>query len=176
MNTPPTSRASLHPQEEWIRQLYEQVFPVFAQYVALQGGQLDEAREVFQESVIVLFEKRRVESILNEKGYLFGICKHLYRKHVQEGKSWNSLDGVDVVQPDEPRLSASKVMEFLKVAGERCLEILQSFYYEKLSMDEVASRFGFGSERSATVQKYKCLEKVREEVKNRSLAYEDFTD
>jgi hypothetical protein len=30
--------------------------------------------------------------------------------------------------------------------------------------------------RSATVQKYKCMEKIRETIKDRSLVYEDFIE
>jgi predicted DNA-binding protein YlxM (UPF0122 family) len=45
------------------------------------------------------------------------------------------------------------------------MELLKAFYYDHCSMQEVADRFGFNGRRSATVQKYKCLEKVREEIK-----------
>jgi hypothetical protein len=43
-------------------------------------------------------------------------------------------------------------------------------------MKELADLFGYAGERSATVQKYKCIEKVRETVKEQSLAYEDFIE
>jgi hypothetical protein len=35
---------------------------------------------------------------------------------------------------------------------------------------------GFANEHSASAQKYKCLEKVREIVKQKSLTYEDFVE
>jgi hypothetical protein len=41
-------------------------------------------------------------------------------------------------------------------------------------MTQVAETFGFSGVRSATVQKYKCIEKVRETVKQKALTYEDF--
>jgi hypothetical protein len=43
-------------------------------------------------------------------------------------------------------------------------------------MVKVAQLFGFSGERSATVQKYKCIEKVRETVKQKALTYEDFLE
>jgi len=46
------------------------------------------------------------------------------------------------------------------------MDLLQAFYYFKTPMREIAEEFGYRSERSATVQKYKCLEKVRDTVKN----------
>jgi len=55
------------------------------------------------------------------------------------------------------------------------MRLLNAFYYEKLNMDEIAIRFGFSGKRSATVQKFKCLGKVRQVVRRKSLQYEDFT-
>ncbi len=54
------------------------------------------------------------------------------------------------------------------------MDMLQAFYYDKLNMREIAERFNLSGERSATVQKHKCLEKVREKVKEKSMTYEDF--
>jgi hypothetical protein len=41
-------------------------------------------------------------------------------------------------------------------------------------MKQIAQRFGLSGERSAAVQKHKCLEKVRNTVKEKALTYEDF--
>ncbi len=56
------------------------------------------------------------------------------------------------------------------------MELLKSFYYDQLPLADAATLFGFSGVRSATVQKYKCLEKVRESIKEKSLIYEDFLD
>jgi hypothetical protein len=53
---------------------------------------------------------------------------------------------------------------------------LKAFYYDNLPVNTIANLFGYSGERSATVQKYKCMEKVRETIKERSLAYEDFIE
>jgi len=41
-------------------------------------------------------------------------------------------------------------------------------------MKDVSEKFGFSGERSATAQKFKCLEKIRSVVKQKSLSKEDF--
>lgn len=43
-----------------------------------------------------------------------------------------------------------------------------------MSMEDLAGRFGYSIVRSATVQKYKCLKKVRDSIKEKSMSYEDF--
>ena len=45
--------------------------------------------------------------------------------------------------------------------GERCFGLLKLYYFEKLSMRSIAEAMGFGSDRSAKTQKYKCLERAR---------------
>ncbi|WP_282636750.1 hypothetical protein [Sphingobacterium thalpophilum] len=56
------------------------------------------------------------------------------------------------------------------------MSLLKSFYYDQMSLQEIADDFGFSGIRSATVQKYKCLEKIRETVKEKALLYEDFLE
>ena len=52
----------------------------------------------------------------------------------------------------------------------------EAFYYDALPVVDVASLFGYSGTHSATVAKYKCLEKVRETVKQKSLNYADFIE
>ena len=64
--------------------------------------------------------------------------------------------------------------QYLQAAGKKCLQLLQAFYYEQRSMEEIARELNYRTAHSATVQKYKCLEKVRETIK-RSDIYEEAT-
>ena len=70
--------------------------------------------------------------------------------------------------------STSRLLRYLEAAGKKCMDMLQAFYYDKQNMREIAEQFGLSGERSATVQKHKCLEKVRDKVKEKALTYEDF--
>lgn len=159
-----------------IKSLYLESFPDVARYIAKKGGSPDQAREIFQEGIVRFYEQIYVsEKTLqtSPQAYLFGICRHIWSNHFNQGIQNAPLDGTDYVE--ESRESGTeKLIAHLQSAGQKCMDLLQSFYYEKLSMMQLAQRFGFTSERSATVQKYKCLEKVRDEVKSKSLTYEDF--
>ncbi|HBW79381.1 MAG TPA: RNA polymerase subunit sigma-70, partial [Sphingobacterium sp.] len=70
--------------------------------------------------------------------------------------------------------SSARLFRFLEIAGRKCLELLKSFYYDQMSLQEIADEYGYSGVRSATVQKFKCLEKVRESVKEKSLVYDDW--
>jgi hypothetical protein len=77
---------------------------------------------------------------------------------------------------DDVQPSSAKILNYLETAGQKCMEILKAFYYDNLPVNVIAGLFGYSGVRSATVQKYKCMEKVRETIKEKSLAYEDFVE
>lgn len=164
-------------RESIIRECYQDVFPISAAYVHKRGGNLEEAKEVFQESLVVYFEKlvdSEFEPEQNHQAYLMGIFKKQWLKYKARIQSTTDLGEQDFIEEKESKVLHMKLLRFLQQSGQRCMDLLQAFYYEKIPMKQLADRFGYGSVRSVTVQKYKCLEKVRSEVKQKSLQYEDF--
>lgn len=156
---------------------YREVFPAFAAFVHQRGGQLDDARDIFQEALLVYYEQvlRHQEAV--NHNYLFGICRHLWhRKSRHATRQTAELAPEDIPDPEpfyeEP--STNKLQALLSRVGERCMELLTLFYYHNQTMQQIAHTFGFSGERSATVQKYKCLEKVRDHVHTQKMIYEDF--
>jgi DNA-directed RNA polymerase specialized sigma24 family protein len=158
--------------------LYKSTFPSVARYISKMGGSFDDAKDIFQDALVIYYEKAVTSAIAintNEKAYLVGISKHLWLRKFKDNSHNTSLDGIDIAfNMDDDQPSESKLMHFLETAGKKCMELLRSFYYDQLPLVDAAKLFGFSGVRSATVQKYKCLEKVRETIKERSLTYEDF--
>lgn len=184
MATQLKENTSLNDREAWLTTLYKNTFPLVAKYVSRMGGSLDEARDIFQDALIIYYEKT-VRAELNleysDKAYLFGIARHLWNKRFKEGEKQISIDefGTDfdeeaaLFKADDQEISTSRLFQLLQTAGQRCMQLLSAFYYEKLKMENIAERFGFSGPHSATVQKFKCLEKVKETVREKSISYED---
>ncbi|TFF34772.1 RNA polymerase sigma factor [Mucilaginibacter psychrotolerans] len=168
--------------EKLMMRLYKSAFPAVARYVAKLGGNVDDARDVFQDALVIYYEKAAIGKLELQKGesaYLLGIAKHLWHKKFRNGRYDISLDefeGFDLPDEIEPQPIAEKLQHYLETAGQRCMQLLGAFYYDKLPMKQIAGLFGYAGERSVTVQKYKCLEKVRETIKQNALQYEDFID
>lgn len=157
--------------------LYKSVFPSVAKNVSKMGGSFDEAKDIFQDALVIYYEKAVAGSFTintSEKAYLAGIAKNLWLKKFRENNRQVAMDGFDIEAEEEAEVSDSKLLNFLQTAGKKCMDLLRSFYYDQLPLNDIAETFGFSGTRSATVQKYKCLEKVRETVKEKSLTYEDF--
>ncbi len=164
---------------EVIESLYIKAFPLVAKYISQNGGSLDEAKDIFQDALVIYFEKTYSGFVpeQNEKSYLLGIARNLWSKRFGELSKQNSSENIaNTTEDDYTETNSQNIMQLLSTAGKKCMELLSAFYYEKLDMEKLAGRFGFSGARSATVQKFKCLEKVKETVKTKSLQYEDFTN
>ncbi|KIO78901.1 RNA polymerase subunit sigma-70 [Pedobacter lusitanus] len=182
------SKEEIHPaQEALLMSLYQDAFPLVANHISKMGGSFDEAKDVFQDALIIYYEKVRHTGITlrySEKAYLFGIAKYLWNKRYNLTSREISLDqlcnrsdeDLGLVDSVYEEVSSSRLLHLLQTAGQKCMELLSAFYYEKLNMETLADRFGFSGPRSATVQKFKCLEKIKETVKEKSLKYEDIME
>lgn len=172
-------------------ELYQRMFPVVARHVAKWGGTMEEAKDIFHDALLVYYEKTLIGVTVmqrNEAGYIFGVARHLWTKRYVQNQRQASLDqlmagfeasdtGMDWPDDAQEEIAATtgkRIMRILQGAGQKCMELLTAFYYEKLDMQTLANRFGYSGTRSATVQKFKCLQKVKEVVKEKSLQYEDF--
>jgi DNA-directed RNA polymerase specialized sigma24 family protein len=167
-------------REKRFMALYKKAFPAVARYVSKMGGSFDEAKDIFQDALIIYYEKivnAPVALQTNEQAYLLGIAKHLWAAKFRENTLLTPLGmQVDFIEEEELQPAQGKLMHYLETAGQKCMDILKAFYYDNLPANAIAALFGYSGERSATVQKYKCMEKVRETIKEQSLAYEDFVE
>ncbi len=162
-------------REQQLLELYKTTFPMVARFISKRGGTFEQSKDVFHDALVVWYERNNQPNPIatNASAYLFGIAKHLwYRKFAEANQNIPLQTDFQEMTEEEP--SSSRLLNLLETAGKKCLDLLRSFYYDKLSIAELASGYGFSSVRSATVQKYKCLEKVRETVKQKSMCYEDF--
>lgn len=173
--------------EAMLMSLYQDAFPLVASHVSRMGGSFDEAKDIFQDALIIYYEKVKYSGMVlkhSEKAYLFGIARYLWNKRYKETSKQLPLDQLNIELDEEAspadsvyqEISTSRLLHLMQTAGQKCMRLLSAFYYEKLNMEALAGRFGFSSARSATVQKFKCLEKIKETVKEKSLKYEDIME
>ena len=168
-------------REELFTTLYQMAFPAVARYVSKMGGSFDEAKDVFQDALVAYYERSAKGSLIiksTDKAYILGTAKYLWFKKHKQGRHHIPLENFDAAASDQENESQteSKLMHYLQTAGKKCMDLLRAFYYDHTPLADTAEQFGYSGIRSATVQKYKCLEKVRETIKQKALTYEDFLD
>lgn len=170
-------------REQIFEHLYEEVFPVVAGFVSKQGGSFQDAKDIFQDALIIYYEKSVNNDLkinLSDEAYLVGIAKHLWIRKFKSNLKLISLDQLekDITLPEDffTSKNENRILRLLEVAGKKCLELLHSIYYEKQSMEEVSKSHGLSNAHSASAQKHKCIEKMKDTVKQKSLSYEDFME
>lgn len=172
---------TLSARNRFFEETYESVFPTVASFVHQMNGSYQDAKDIFQDALIIYFERITENSLkinVSPERYILGIAKHLWLRKFKDDRKKVALDDFERVLylPIDffPSVRTKRVLQFVEAAGNKCLDLLRSFYYERLGLKEIASTFGYGSEHSVSVQKYKCLEKVRDAIREKSVTYEDF--
>ena len=156
-----------------VETLYKSHFGMIQHFVTNNNGSFDDARDIFQEAMIALYEKVQNDSFTLScqiKTYLFSICKHLWLKRLQQMGKYssplNTHEEVISVESDVAELQNKEatyaIMDrALNSLGEPCKSLLEGYYLNKKGMQELASEFGYTNADNAKNQKYKCLIRLK---------------
>ena len=156
-----------------IEKIYRENFPSIQTFILKNNGLADDAKDIFQEAMIILFQKAKMESFVltcQVKTYLYSVCRRLWLKKLQRENRYNHLTDVlketvtveEEIEEYEKRNAEMNIMEkALSKIGEPCKSILEAFYIEKKSMPEIAATFEYTNADNAKTQKYKCLSRLK---------------
>jgi len=155
--------------------LYVEYFNMAKYFIVKNNGTLDEAKDVFQDAIIVLFEKTKNPNFIitcTLKTYLYSIVRNLWLKVLSKKKKNVSLTDfekyykIEIEEYDtEKDNKIDKVLDAIKLLGEKCKKILTSFYFEKKKMSLIAEELGYTNANNAKNQKYKCMQQLKKMVK-----------
>lgn len=156
-----------------IETIYRENFQAIKAFIIKNNGYADDALDIFQEAMIVLFEKAKSGSFVLScqlQTYLYSICRRLWLKKLQKQDRYNpGFETIEETVPveDEMESHEKKNNDFLYMEnalqkiGEPCKSLLEAFYIEKKSMPEIAGMFGYTNSDNAKTQKYKCLVRLK---------------
>jgi RNA polymerase sigma factor (sigma-70 family) len=171
------------PSEKSFEEWYESAFPYVAKFVGKMGGSFQDAKDIFHDALVLFYEKtcqQNFQPKTSAEAYILGIAKHLWIRKFNKDKNKVSLDeseaAISIPNDYFPDVDSHRLLILLEQTGKKCLQLLHSFYYENLSLKDITDQLGYRSVHSATVSKYKCLEKLRDSVKEKSISYEDFME
>lgn len=161
-----------------LAQLYEEAFPKVAKFVANRGGTFDHAKDIFQDALVIFYEKSMQGNVFElPERYLVGIAKHLWIRKFKDDHKIVALDELEkaiTIPEDYHEPSENRLVSLLELTGRKCLSLLRAFYYDNLSIGQIKNAFGFSTTHSASAQKFKCIEKMRTIIQEKSMDYEDF--
>lgn len=156
-----------------IEKIYLEHFSMVKSLVINNNGTADDAADIFQESMIVLFEKARSGSFelhCQLKTYIYSVCRRLWLKKLQQQSRFIAQnDSIEETIPVEEEVESHEKKQYdfnlmeaaMAKVGEPCKSLLEAYYIQKKHMTEIAADFGYTNADNAKTQKYKCLVRLK---------------
>jgi RNA polymerase sigma factor (sigma-70 family) len=156
-----------------VETIYRDNYGMIQAFIVKNNGFPEDARDIFQEGMIILFEKAKLNSFVLScqiKTYLYSVCRRLWLKKLQQqSRYFPSVELLKETVPIENDLEAHEkqaadfnlLEQALARIGEPCKSILEAYYIKKKSMPEIAAAFGYTNADNAKTQKYKCLIRLK---------------
>lgn len=160
-----------------IKEIYRLAFPACAHLITNHQGTTEDARDVFQEALIVLHRNVRkpdFELTCQVQTYLYAVVRRLWMKR----QAQHHKKGLELIvdEPEhkfiviaEDELEDKRQIEqqhniIAQCMGEltaECQKVLLGFYYKKQSLTEIAELLGY-TVNFTKVKKGRCMKTLRE--------------
>ena len=155
--------------ETALQYLYKKHYRMILHLVTKNSGNEVEAQDIFQDALILFWEKaQKPDFVLTAKitTFLYSICQNLWRKELSK-KQRISFEEKDeaVVEDWEQNERIQAMQACINKLGETCKKILQLYYFDNLSMQDIAERLGLANADTAKSKKYKCKKELDDLVK-----------
>ena len=175
--------------QKTLKFLYHNNYGKVERYIVNNNGSTQDAKDIFQEAFLTVYQNVRAKKFIptNEtalQGYLFTIAKNKWKDHFRNSKikkTHRISDGLNAtltsqeegnIEIDDSQVKIDNTMNAFNDLGEECKEILTLFYFDKMTMRDIATYQNL-TEASARNKKYRCMQhlkslafKLLEEQKN----------
>ncbi len=163
-------------KEAAFRYCYSEYLSMVKSWLIKNGCSGEDADDLFQEALLVLFDKVKKDDFeLNSKlsTYLLSVAKYMmYNKNrKQRGNEKISLDYVSEMEAEHVEEDIQyfeqqeKLYDNLESAlielGSPCKEILEAYYMDSMTMQDISELMSYTNANNAKTQKYKCLNRLK---------------
>ncbi len=163
----------LNNSDNILKRVYVAYFPMILKLIINNSGTSDDAKDIYQEAIIVLYNKIKngdFELTSKLKTFIYSVCRRLWLKRLTQMNRFSGdlKDFQEHVPADEDLewyterdVQYVKMQGALKLLGEPCKTIIEDFYIHNRSMQEICENFGYTNADNAKTQKYKCLQRLK---------------
>jgi RNA polymerase sigma factor (sigma-70 family) len=159
--------------------LYEANRKQIRAFIARNNGTSDDANDLLQEAVIVLWERVRSDRYEHKaqlSTFIYATVKNMWLRRLARMRRESPADieaqsgriedasALDImVESEEARI----VSEALTNLGDPCKTLLTLYYWEEQSMEHIASALGFANADTAKSKKYQCKKALEKLLRGR---------
>ncbi|MCC5919806.1 MAG: sigma-70 family RNA polymerase sigma factor [Cyclobacteriaceae bacterium] len=151
--------------ERALEYLYAKHYSMMTRMIIKNNGSESDAKDVFQDSLIVFWQKViKKELHLSSKisTYIYSICQNLWLKELDRRKrlDYKEEDGIE----NEDVLGREEQVKIIRDAvdslGETCKNVLGMYYFDGMSMKQIADKLGFANTDTVKTKRYKCKKRL----------------
>ncbi len=149
--------------------VYKTHWNMILRLVQLNNGTAEDAKDVYQDAMIHLYGKLRQEQFLltcQLKTYLYAVCRYKWLKRLRGQTLLRDTENLENLPEltDTPEVSLpydEQIHQAVTTMDEPCRSILVAFYYEKLSLSQIAKHMQYASDNVVKQQKFRCIERLK---------------
>lgn len=167
-----------------VEEIYQKYSKAIIKLVVDNNGTLDDAKDVIQEGLIIIFKKARDKDFQLTSSFLtyfYAIARHVWWRMLKKKKDKEVSINENLGLIDESDIEAAFLKEEkhsfylskLKELGEQCRQLLE-YHTQGKRIREIVQLMGFSSENYARKRKFKCKEKLIKIIEE-DPKYKDFT-
>lgn len=164
-----------------LRPLYEQALPKIFQYVRKNGGDFEDAKDLLQETILILHQqilKGKFDQRYEVLGFMYSVARNQWINKAKREKIYHKdpefdydyHHNIDATQlgdmiTEERKTAVDQLMEKI---GEPCKSLLKYIVVEGLKLEEVRKKMNFTSTNTVKTYNYRCKKKLMDMIKSDS--------
>lgn len=156
--------------------LYQQYFIYTKKFVLNNKGNLEDAEDIFQDSLVILYEKLYTDDFKARTClgyYISGISKNLWLKKLRSKEFFIEIpENYYATHQEEINLAIENERDYwdrlngyINSISTHCKNLIQDIFMKNKSIEEIQSKYQYSSKHNAQNQKHKCVEQIRK-IKN----------
>ena len=152
--------------------LYSSYFVFTKRFVLNNKGSDEDAEDIFQDALIVLYEKLCADNFQVYtclENYVTGIAKNLWLKKLRKQFNTEEIsdnyyaknaEEIDLAIENE-RNYIDKLADIIGKVSSHCQNLIEDIFMKNKSIEEIQTKYNYSSKKNAQNQKYKCVEQIR---------------
>jgi RNA polymerase sigma factor (sigma-70 family) len=151
--------------------LYDRCFPSVEAYIINNSGTLEDAEDLFQESILIFHKKIQSGSFNLTSpvaAYLFSVVRNMWLNQLRTRRHID-IENIDQLEHEmlvEEHSSSrgEKLDEWIQKVTDHCQWILNGFYFMQMPLEQLMKKMGWKNKHTASNQKYKCIQMLKKQV------------
>ncbi len=157
-------------RKKTLNQIYRDYFPVIKDHVIKISGSEDDAKDVFQDAMMAIFQNvsdEDFELTCQFRTYLYAVSTKIWRKRLRDERPTHlhTTGEVEQIAQEEINEAVMKLERYkfyqrkFKELSEKCQELLKMFL-NGVDTKRVTQHFGFASVGYTKKRKFQCKENL----------------